>query len=163
PLARRDSVSSRPTKRLPLSHALSGRAAGLPARDPRAQAYRATRGISWTSCRMPFLLGHRRATGRGGCGGGCSLSMALAWVHPGLAVRDLDRAIAFYQAAFGYEVVFSECGISREIAEVTGLDGQVCDLVQLRSPYSGHVLELLQFHGFETSESGLPQAPLRPG
>jgi catechol 2,3-dioxygenase-like lactoylglutathione lyase family enzyme len=87
----------------------------------------------------------------------------IAWVHTGLAVRDLDRASAFYQAAFGYELAFREGGISREIAEITGVDGQVCDLAQLRSPHSGHVLELLQFHGFEASESGLPEAPLRPG
>jgi predicted enzyme related to lactoylglutathione lyase len=86
-----------------------------------------------------------------------------AWVHTGLAVYDLDRASAFYQAAFGYQVVFSECGISDEIADVTGLDGQVCDLVQLRCPGTGHVLELLQFHGFEASGSDPPQAPLRPG
>jgi predicted enzyme related to lactoylglutathione lyase len=87
----------------------------------------------------------------------------IAWIHTGLAVRDLDRASAFYQAAFGYEVVFSEREISREIADITGLEGQVCDLAQLRSPLSGHVLELLQFYGFERSESSVPQAPLRPG
>jgi catechol 2,3-dioxygenase-like lactoylglutathione lyase family enzyme len=86
-----------------------------------------------------------------------------SWIHTGLAVRDLDRASAFYQAAFGFEVVFSERGISREIADVTGIEGQVCNLAQLRSPHSGHILELLQFHGFETSEPALPEAPLRPG
>jgi catechol 2,3-dioxygenase-like lactoylglutathione lyase family enzyme len=86
-----------------------------------------------------------------------------SWAHTGLAVRDLSVASDFYQAAFGYEVAFREHGIGREIADITGIAGQICDLVQLRSPYSGHVLELLQFHGFETAEPARPGAPLRPG
>ena len=84
-----------------------------------------------------------------------------SWAHTGLAVRDLEVASAFYQGAFGYEVVFRENGIGREIADITGVEGQMCDLVQLLSPNSGHVLELLQFHGFEASEPAT--APLRPG
>jgi catechol 2,3-dioxygenase-like lactoylglutathione lyase family enzyme len=86
-----------------------------------------------------------------------------SWVHTGLAVNDLDRSSTFYQRAFAYEVVFCERGITREIEDVTGIKGQVCDLAQLRNRYSDHVLELLQFRGFESDDHRVPQAPLRPG
>jgi glyoxylase I family protein len=89
--------------------------------------------------------------------------MVTAWAHTALTVRDLDRAIAFYRAAFGYELLFEERGMAAEIAAITGIAGQSCDLAQLRSPVSGHVLELIQFHGHEHVSTPEPVAPLRPG
>ena len=67
------------------------------------------------------------------------------WHHTSLAVRDLDPAIRFYGAAFGFEVVFREDGMTREIAAIAGAPGLVCDLAQLRAGRSGHVLELVAF------------------
>lgn len=81
------------------------------------------------------------------------------WHHTSLAVADIDRAVAFYRAAFGYEVLFEERGMAAQIASMTGVPGLVCDLVQLRSPISGHVLELIAFKGQGT---GGPK-PLQPG
>ena len=87
-----------------------------------------------------------------------------SWHHTSLAVRDLDAATAFYRDAFGYEVLFRETGMSRQIASMTGIDGLTCDLAQLRSERSDHVLELIAFH--PPAPGGAPppdRAPLRPG
>jgi len=86
-----------------------------------------------------------------------------SWVHTGLAVRNLDEAIAFYRAAFGYEVTYQVRGMTEQVAAVTGIAGQSCDLAQLKSPVSGHVLELVQFHGHEDTATPQPVSPLRPG
>ncbi len=70
---------------------------------------------------------------------------ARGWDHTSLAVADLDRALAFYRAAFGYEVLFVERGMAAQIERIVGLPGLRCDLAQLRSPISGHTLELIAF------------------
>ena len=86
----------------------------------------------------------------------------LAWHHSSLAVADLEAAVRFYREAFGFQVAFREDGMSDQIASMTGLAGLTCDLAQLRHPASGHVLELICFHG--GSEVAAPDPrPLRPG
>ena len=49
--------------------------------------------------------------------------------------------------------------MAAQIASMTGVPGLVCDLVQMRSPISGHVLELIAFKG----QSGGEVKPLQPG
>jgi catechol 2,3-dioxygenase-like lactoylglutathione lyase family enzyme len=83
-----------------------------------------------------------------------------AWGHTSLAVSDLDRAIDFYRAAFGYEPVFIERGMSDQIESIVGAVGLRCDLAQLRSPASGHVLELIAFVSPDQVEV---RGPVRPG
>jgi predicted enzyme related to lactoylglutathione lyase len=73
-------------------------------------------------------------------------STAWRWHHTSLAVTDIDQAVAFYQAAFGYEVLLLEREMTDRIQRIVGLAGLRCDLAQLRSPLSGHVLELIAFH-----------------
>jgi catechol 2,3-dioxygenase-like lactoylglutathione lyase family enzyme len=88
-----------------------------------------------------------------------------AWHHTSLSVSNLDRAISFYRRAFGYEILFEERGMSDQIASMTGTSGLACDLVQLCSPVSGHVLELIAFRG-TTAAAQVPPSeakPLRPG
>ena len=87
-----------------------------------------------------------------------------SWHHTSLAVRDLDVATAFYRDAFGYELLFRERGMSRQIASMTGIDGLTCDLAQLRSARSDHLLELIAFHPPPPGAAPQPEgAPLRPG
>ena len=81
------------------------------------------------------------------------------WHHTSLAVSDLDLGIEFYRRAFNYDVLFEERGMSHQIARMTGIPGQLCDLAQMRSPVSGHVLELIAFTGVGEGES----KPIRPG
>ena len=86
-----------------------------------------------------------------------------SWHHTSLAVNDLDTAVAFYREAFGYELKFQERGMSDQIASMTGIDGLTCDLAQLRSACSDHVLELIAFHLPSRETAPLEPAPLRPG
>jgi len=81
------------------------------------------------------------------------------WAHASLAVTDLDASSGFYRAAFGFETVFEERGMAREIAETVGIDDVTCDLAQLRHPASGLVLELIAFRGAggETVPPGPPR------
>src|SRR2546421_10210545 len=72
--------------------------------------------------------------------------VAWRWHHTSLAVSDLEQAVAFYQAAFGYEILFQDHGMTDLIQRIVGLAGLRCDLAQLRSPISGHTLELVAFH-----------------
>lgn len=69
----------------------------------------------------------------------------VIWEHSSLAVDDLDRALAFYRVAFGYELVFEDRGMTGLIERVAGLPGLECDLAQLRLPGSQHGLELIAF------------------
>jgi predicted enzyme related to lactoylglutathione lyase len=87
-------------------------------------------------------------------------STAWTWQHSSLTVGDLDRAIAFYQAAFGYELLFRDHH-AEKIARLAGLPGLRCDLAQLRSPISGHVLEFILFHDVLAGRED--HAPVRPG
>jgi catechol 2,3-dioxygenase-like lactoylglutathione lyase family enzyme len=69
----------------------------------------------------------------------------VLWEHSSLAVDDLERSIGFYREAFGYDVTFAERGMKRLIEQIAGIRGLECDLAQLRSPASEHVLELIAF------------------
>jgi predicted enzyme related to lactoylglutathione lyase len=88
-------------------------------------------------------------------------SIAWQWEHSSLAVADLDRAIAFYRAAFGYEVIFEARGMADLIQRLVGLPGLRCDLAQLRSPIAEHTLELIAFHHVPPGKED--QGPTRPG
>jgi predicted enzyme related to lactoylglutathione lyase len=85
----------------------------------------------------------------------------VQWGHSSLAVRDLDAALLFYREVLGFAVLFEERGMSRQIEGMTGLEGVSCDLAQLRSPVSAHVLELIAFHGVPAARAGW--APTAPG
>src|SRR5262245_7399353 len=66
------------------------------------------------------------------------------WNHSSLAVNDLNLAVGFYTAAFGFEVLFSE-DLVDEIELMTGSPGMRCRLAQLRVPGAGQTLELIEF------------------
>jgi catechol 2,3-dioxygenase-like lactoylglutathione lyase family enzyme len=82
-------------------------------------------------------------------------------LHASLAVTDLDRSLAFYQAVFGARIVLLERGMSDLIARTTGLPGLTCDLAQLSIGDGGTLLELIAFHGVPAGQED--QAPVRPG
>ena len=56
--------------------------------------------------------------------------------HVGLAVRDLDRAIAFYQDAFGMELVHEEVNEEQGVREAMMAVGDSGSCVQLLAPLS---------------------------
>tara|TARA_Y100001968_G_C19253043_1_gene665438 strand:+ start:477 stop:935 length:459 start_codon:yes stop_codon:yes gene_type:complete len=89
--------------------------------------------------------------------------MSIELIHSGLSTSDLDMAVTFYTQAFGFKVMFRENNITHEIELITGEKKQSCSLAQLSLPGSAHIIELLQFHGYETKEQYKPKVPLRPG
>jgi quercetin dioxygenase-like cupin family protein/catechol 2,3-dioxygenase-like lactoylglutathione lyase family enzyme len=91
---------------------------------------------------------------------GSGATRARRWEHSALAVADLNRAISFYREAFAYDVVFKERGVT-QIGSLVGLDSVEGDLAQLRSPISGHVLELVEFRN--VPPGGEEHPPTRPG
>ncbi len=88
--------------------------------------------------------------------------MFRKWHHSSLAVRDLDEAIRFYAAAFGFEVSFREYGMSDQIASIAGEPALTCDIAQLGHPASDQFLELVSFR--PAGGNLVPLAkPLAPG
>ncbi|MDH3690748.1 MAG: VOC family protein [Gammaproteobacteria bacterium] len=85
------------------------------------------------------------------------------WHHTSLAVKDLSLAANFYQQAFGFEVQFEERGMQQQIEQMTGVSGLACDIAQLRSPCSNHVLELVAFNTNEADDWETDPEPIRPG
>lgn len=72
-------------------------------------------------------------------------SRATSWDHTALVTRDLGRSVDFYVKAFGYECQYVARGISGPMAQMMGIPGLGCDVAQLKSPLTGHGLELLAF------------------
>ena len=56
--------------------------------------------------------------------------------HVGLAVRDLDKAIAFYRDAFGMELVHEETNEEQGVREAMMAVGDSSSCVQLLAPLS---------------------------
>lgn len=82
-------------------------------------------------------------------------------LHASLAVRDLDRSLAFYTSLFGGTVMLHERGMGDLIQQTTGLPGIVCDLAQLRLPGAGVLLELIAFRDIPAGRED--DAPVRSG
>jgi catechol 2,3-dioxygenase-like lactoylglutathione lyase family enzyme len=82
-------------------------------------------------------------------------------LHASLAVRDLDRSLAFYTALFGGQVELDARNMADEIQRTTGLPGVTCDLAQLRLPGASVLLELIAFRDIPAGRED--EAPVRPG
>ena len=85
------------------------------------------------------------------------------WHHSSLAVSDLDKAMNFYCRAFGFELDFSEKGMSDQIASIVGQEGVTCDIAQLRNSQSEHILELIAFHVPRSASMASLDRPMAPG
>jgi catechol 2,3-dioxygenase-like lactoylglutathione lyase family enzyme len=70
-----------------------------------------------------------------------------------LTVADLHKAIDFYRNLLGYELPFVSEGVTELAASIVGIDGVSADVAQLRLASSGHILELIQWHEVNTSDS----------
>lgn len=86
---------------------------------------------------------------------------AFRWHHTGIAVADIDRALAFYTTTLGFEVAFEARGMTDLIESITGVPGLRADLVQCVSPLGDQVLEFIQFHNVPASAPEI--LPIRPG
>ncbi len=80
--------------------------------------------------------------------------------HVSLTVSDLDKAIAFYASLTGLNATFREFGMTREIVEMTGVEGMRCNLGILEGGDGKVALELIEFIHDDTR--ALPDAPVNP-
>ena len=71
--------------------------------------------------------------------------MEIAVDHASFAVTDLEATIAFLSEAFGFEVTFTERGMTQQIASMLGMAGARCDLAQLRLRGSAIKIEVIKF------------------
>jgi predicted enzyme related to lactoylglutathione lyase len=81
--------------------------------------------------------------------------------HASLAVDDLDRAVAFYRAAFDAEALLVDHGMTDLIARTVGVAGAGADLAQLRLPGTEQAIELIAFRGVPAGRED--DAPTRVG
>jgi catechol 2,3-dioxygenase-like lactoylglutathione lyase family enzyme len=79
--------------------------------------------------------------------------------HVSLAVDDLDAAVGFYEAAFGFELSFRDTQ-TEAIVALTGVAGLRCALAQLLHPAGGAALELVCFDGPGASTEGVGRGHL---
>ena len=85
------------------------------------------------------------------------------WHHTSLAVSNVDEAIAFFSAAFGFETILDERNVIQTISRMAGLPGLSCHLVQLRSPEIDQVLELIEFCHAEKTFPTIHDRPVGVG
>ena len=78
--------------------------------------------------------------------------------HVSLAVADIDQSLAFYGKAFGYELVFIERDMEKEIRSMTGLENLSCHLAQMARADGGPGLELIEFLDHAIAPQALPLA-----
>jgi catechol 2,3-dioxygenase-like lactoylglutathione lyase family enzyme len=88
-------------------------------------------------------------------------TQAWAWHHTGISVRDIDKALEFYAKNLGFHLVFEARNMTELISSITGVDGLGAHLIQMQSPLSTHILELIQF--FNVPENLNPLLPIAPG
>lgn len=69
----------------------------------------------------------------------------------------------FYCQAFGFEVRFSEQGMSDQIASMLGSADVTCDIAQLSDPRSDHILELIAFRTPRQTTAEMGDKPIVPG
>lgn len=92
-----------------------------------------------------------------------STKAAMRWHHASLTVGDIDPAIVFFRAVFGFEPVFIKRGMSDDIADLTGRPGLVCDFTQLRADAYPLMLELIAFRSAVDDVPKGDEVPWRPG
>ncbi|MFF2330581.1 MULTISPECIES: VOC family protein [unclassified Streptomyces] len=84
-----------------------------------------------------------------------------SWHHSGIVVPALGAAVDFHRRVLGFEVAFEAHGMTGLVADLLGVPGLGCDLVQCVSPVTGQRLELLAFTG--VPDDAAPWLPVRPG
>lgn len=87
----------------------------------------------------------------------------MRWHHASLTVADIEPAIRFFGAVFGFEPLFIEFGLADDIAALTGKPGLSADFTQMRSDTYPLILELIAFHRKGEPQPAADDVPWRPG
>lgn len=91
------------------------------------------------------------------------MTASIRWHHASLTVAEIDPAIAFFGAVFGFEPIFIERGMSDDIVALTGQEGLSCDFTQMRADAYPLILELIAFHSVMEARPQADALPWRPG
>jgi len=79
----------------------------------------------------------------------------LATNHTSFTVSDLDRALAFFRDALGFEVTSKAPRSRRVIEAITGVQGADVMIGYVKGP--GHTLELIEYRGPEDRGRARPR------
>ena len=85
----------------------------------------------------------------------------LATNHTSFTVSDLDRTIAFFRDALGFEVTSKESRDPAVLSQITGIEGTQMLIAYVRGP--GHSLELIQYLGPEHGRGRVRSLPCDVG
>jgi len=75
--------------------------------------------------------------------------------HTGIVVRNLDQAVAFYEA-LGFKIWKREIEQGEFLETVVGLKGACLETAKLKAP-CGALLELLKYHSHPVNQETKPQ------
>lgn len=79
----------------------------------------------------------------------------LSTNHTSFTVSDLDRSVAFFRDALGFEVTSKAPRDPRLISAITGVQGARLLIAYVRGP--GHSLELIEYSGPDQREHHRPR------
>ena len=85
----------------------------------------------------------------------------LATNHTSFTVSDLDRTLAFFRDALGFEVTSKAPRDPAVLAQITGIEGTQMLIAYVRGP--GHSLELIQYLGPEQGRGRVRSLPCDVG
>lgn len=91
------------------------------------------------------------------------MTNGIRWHHASLTVAEIDPAITFFGAVFGFEPMFIERGLADDIASLTGKHGLSADFTQMRAEGYPLILELIAFHAADDTRPNGDALPWRPG
>ena len=69
--------------------------------------------------------------------------------HFSFSVNNIEKAIFFYKNAFGYELMFQENNMEKQIQSMTGIKNITCNIAQMKNDKDSNIIELIEFMNFK--------------
>ena len=68
--------------------------------------------------------------------------------HFSFSVNNIEKAIFFYKNAFGYELMFQENNMEKQIQSMTGIKNITCNIAQMKNDKDSNIIEFIEFKNF---------------
>ena len=72
--------------------------------------------------------------------------------HFSFSVNNIEKAIFFYKNAFGYELMFQENNMEKQIQSMTGIKNITCNIAQMKNDKDSNIIELIEFKNFNNNK-----------